>query len=263
MGSSPNFEEGNGDERSRWRRERESTYRQEYQNIRRRQEDRRSEGREEDNWGHRQRETTILSPRYEHGEEVEKRKALLVARERVQEKEDEDWLQKQSAESGIHEEQEDGDADMSGPSAVLKSSTMVKLFDITRSHDTLSEQVGYIQDDTDQLVEVVQRMQSQQQWTLQSVVTEQRREASKTTQWSGWPDWTLDKHRDPMIQWCIKEAGLEGYPVMVSHRVNEWTMSRVSEVSFFKDWQSKTLMSWYVRNYKNPKKPLQFYDNNT
>ena len=138
LGSSPAYDEENEDERSRWRRERESTYRQEYQNIRRRQEDRRSEGREEDSWGHRQRETNILRPRYEHREEVEKRKALLVARERVQEREDEDWLQVQAAKARTLEEHDDGDDDMSGQPAAA-STAMVNIFDINRSHDTLAE----------------------------------------------------------------------------------------------------------------------------
>ena len=105
-----------------------------------------------------------MRPRYEHRQEVEKRKALLVARERVEEREDEDWLQVQAAKARTREEQDDGDADMSGQPAAA-STAMVKIFDISRSHDTLAEQVGYIQNDTDQLVEVVQRMQSQQQWT--------------------------------------------------------------------------------------------------
>ena len=79
-------------------------------------------------------------------------------------------------------------------------------------------------------------MQSQTQWTLQTVVMEQRRESSKTTQWTGWPDRTKEENRDPIIRWCIAQAGLAEVPVVVSHRVNEWTMSRVTEVTFAKEW---------------------------
>ena len=44
---------------------------------------------EEDNWRYRQREPVILKPRYEHQREWGKRQALLVARARVQDREEE------------------------------------------------------------------------------------------------------------------------------------------------------------------------------
>ena len=83
---------------------------------------------------------------------------------------------------------------------------------------TPAEQAGHVQSDTDQLLDLGHRMQSQPQWTLPTVVM-------------GWPGWTEEDHRDPMIQWCSDQAGLTGALVLVSRRVDEWAMSRVAEVT--------------------------------
>ena len=117
-----------------------------------------------------------------------------------------------------------------------------------------------MQEDIDELIESVQRLKAQSQFTLQQLVAQRRIDAGKTTIWTAFPAWAKTWHRDAHMHWCLEKAGVLEYRPQVQHQLNEWTLSRDTHVTFSADWMSKKLLPWYNKSYNNVKKGLGFWD---